>query len=141
MFKIQKENRKMNKDTLELIIKLDDDFVGLVSSLKWTYRVLKWKYRVLKWEYKELKIFFSRKYMELKWKGKEFEEMLEAIGPAEIKRFFKWKAKGLVESSDKVAKQENKEESTDELATTAYLAAILVFVLVGIIFNFSLIFS
>jgi hypothetical protein len=61
--------------------------------------------------------------------------MLEAIGPSEIKRFFNWKAKGLVESLDKVANEENKDEATDELATTAYLAAITIFVLVGILFN------
>jgi chaperonin GroEL (HSP60 family) len=62
--------------------------------------------------------------------------MLEDVKPAEIKRFLKWKAKELVEFLDKAAKEENEEESAYEITTTtAYLAAITVFVLAGILFH------
>jgi hypothetical protein len=114
------------KGTQEVIIELKD-------SLAEIRRFLRWQAEELSEMLKDVKPAKIKRF--LKWKAKELTEMLEDVKPAKIKRFLKWKAKELTEYLDQAAKEENKEESAYEITSTAYLAAITVFVLAGILFH------
>lgn len=110
----------MSKNTLKLVIKLDDGFVRLIKLLSWKYNALKWKHRESKWDYKEMRNFLTWQHKVIKWKYREL-----------MWNYKEYKVFLALKHAERV--KENKKHAAEDLQTTAVFGAILVFVVVGIL--------
>lgn len=83
----------------------------------------------------ELKDSFDELLRYFKWHSKKLEQSLKALGPAEVRRTLKCQAQDLAGIWKVQIKGRDQEEKADEQSITAVLAAVVLFMVVGFLFN------
>ncbi len=120
----------MSTNALKLVLKLDDSFVRFMKLLSWKYNALKWKHRESKWDYKEMKHFLTCQYKLLKWK---YRALTSDYNYKELKVFLAMKHAERLERAERL--EEDEQYAADTLQSTAVLGVVLVFALLGLLFN------